>query len=255
MHRYLQIYEDILRRIQSGDWPPGTQLPSETVLAREYQTTRVTVRRALQLLKQEHVLTSRQGVGRFVAQHPGTATSELTRLLDWRQFMRTPNKDLRTVTIAAHEIALNSERAQLLQRPDESSGFQFVQSRISGGTTVSMGVSIFPSATLATGCGDAALLETLKRHEEMAMYAESDILVPLVDDPYANYLQDCDSNPATPILILRQLFLNWRHVPLFLSYDYLNLQVFSLHLTRERDNSAPHPKQNQRPARPGSFTP
>ncbi|MFB5192918.1 GntR family transcriptional regulator [Alicyclobacillus fastidiosus] len=250
MHRYLEIHKDIFRRIQSGDWPPGTQLPSETVLASEYKTTRVTIRRALQLLEQEHVLTSRQGVGRFVAQPPATATSELTRLLDWRQFMRTPNKDLRTVTIASHEVALNSERAELLKRPEESPGYQFVQSRISTGTTVSMAVSVFPGAALAAQCSDAALLDTLKRHEEMAMYAESDILVPSVDDPYANYLQDCDSDPTSPILVLRQLFLDWRHAPLFLSYDYLNLRVFSLHLTRERDKSVPRPPRDSRHAHP-----
>ncbi len=235
MHRYLEIRNQILNRIQNGDWSQGMQLPSETTLAKEYHTTRVTIRRALQLLEQEHVLTSRQGIGRFVAQSTTSKAAELSRLVDWRQFMREPNQDLRTVTIASHDITLSLEYAHWLQCPDETAGYQFVQSRICTNQTVSMSISIFCREQLPTKSSDGALLDALKRREEMSKYAESDILIPDESDPYANYLQDCEGDSATPILILRQLFLDWRHMPLFLRYDYLNLRVFSLHVTREKE--------------------
>ncbi len=53
------------------DLGAGGALAGELDLAREYGTSRVTVRRALDLLRQEGLVTSRRGAGWFAARRPG----------------------------------------------------------------------------------------------------------------------------------------------------------------------------------------
>ncbi|MBE0344256.1 GntR family transcriptional regulator, partial [Paenibacillus sp. 28ISP30-2] len=49
---FLQIYQDYVERIREGELAPGTKILSENELAREYNTSRETVRKALHLLAQ-----------------------------------------------------------------------------------------------------------------------------------------------------------------------------------------------------------
>lgn len=63
----VEIYGDIVRRIRSGDFPPGTQLPGEHELAEQYALSRSVVREAMILLEEDHWIENRPGNGRFVA--------------------------------------------------------------------------------------------------------------------------------------------------------------------------------------------
>jgi GntR family transcriptional regulator len=61
------IADDLRRQITSGDLVAGAVLPSEADLAGSYGVSRVTVRKALELLREEGLIGSRQGFGWFVA--------------------------------------------------------------------------------------------------------------------------------------------------------------------------------------------
>ena len=63
---YLQVRDLVLERITSGTWKPGTVLPAEVDLARELGISSGTVRKALDVLEAEHVVSRRQGKGTFV---------------------------------------------------------------------------------------------------------------------------------------------------------------------------------------------
>ena len=56
--------------METGEFPAGRLLPSEADLSERYDVSRVTVRRALDVLRDEGMLDSRQGVGWFVAGDP-----------------------------------------------------------------------------------------------------------------------------------------------------------------------------------------
>jgi GntR family transcriptional regulator len=68
--RYLDLADQLRSRLAAGRVGPGGALPSEADLAAEHHTSRVTVRRALDRLRQEGLVTSRQGAGWFVAIDP-----------------------------------------------------------------------------------------------------------------------------------------------------------------------------------------
>src|SRR4051812_11239319 len=68
--RYLDLADALRARIAARDVGPGGALAGELELAREYGTSRVTVRRALDQLRQEGLVTSRRGTGWFTAVVP-----------------------------------------------------------------------------------------------------------------------------------------------------------------------------------------
>jgi GntR family transcriptional regulator len=63
---YQQLRDILAARIATGEWKPGTALPSEADLAREFGVSAGTTRKALKLLEAERLLTRRQGHGTYV---------------------------------------------------------------------------------------------------------------------------------------------------------------------------------------------
>jgi GntR family transcriptional regulator len=62
-----QIHADLLRKIDGGELPPGSRVPSIVTLAQDYGVALTTVRKALDALKAEgRVVTSPMGT--FVAE-------------------------------------------------------------------------------------------------------------------------------------------------------------------------------------------
>ena len=73
------LYNDILAGILQGEYPPQSTLPPETRLARDYGVSRTVVRSALDLLKREGVVRSRQGSGTVVAAYDPKKMALLNR--------------------------------------------------------------------------------------------------------------------------------------------------------------------------------
>ena len=66
---YRQIKALITQRLEAGDWKPGEIIPSEIELAARYKVSQGTVRKAVDELAAENLLSRRQGKGTFVATH------------------------------------------------------------------------------------------------------------------------------------------------------------------------------------------
>jgi GntR family transcriptional regulator len=68
--RYRAIADELRGRIERGEPAAGALLPSESDLSAAYGVSRVTVRKALDLLRDDGLVDSRQGFGWFVAAEP-----------------------------------------------------------------------------------------------------------------------------------------------------------------------------------------
>jgi GntR family transcriptional regulator len=66
--RYQEIAANLRRRV--GELAAGSLLPSEAELSTEFGVSRVTVRRALERVRDEGLIAARQGFGWFVATEP-----------------------------------------------------------------------------------------------------------------------------------------------------------------------------------------
>lgn len=66
--RYQEIADDLRRRARTAS--PGSLLPSESELSAEFSASRVTVRRALELVRDDGLISARQGFGWIVSTEP-----------------------------------------------------------------------------------------------------------------------------------------------------------------------------------------
>lgn len=68
--KYVRLAQTLQRRIEDGTYAPGTRVPSENQLVQTFGMSRPTVVRALELLKRDGWLESRQGYGTIVRARP-----------------------------------------------------------------------------------------------------------------------------------------------------------------------------------------
>lgn len=104
MARYLEIADDLRNRIQTGEFPVGSQLPSISILQDEYDVPGLnTIRSAQQVLVEEGLLRTQQGVGAFVI-----ASQPPERPLDVVAVLEAARNDL--------SRAINALRARPVER-------------------------------------------------------------------------------------------------------------------------------------------
>jgi GntR family transcriptional regulator len=92
--RYRTIADQLRRRVEAGEFRAGRLLPSESELSATYAVSRVTIRKALEELRRDGLIDSRQGFGWFVAADP----------------VRQALGRLGTIEDQLHELGVSSER-------------------------------------------------------------------------------------------------------------------------------------------------
>ncbi|WP_159867673.1 MULTISPECIES: GntR family transcriptional regulator [unclassified Raoultella] len=112
---YLQIKNLLMERIASGEWPPGTYIPSEASLSSAYNVSIGTLRKALNELVTDNVVIRYQGKGTVVSSHD--ADSTLFRFfnitaLDGERMMPVSRVLARHLRVASREEAAALDIAQ-----------------------------------------------------------------------------------------------------------------------------------------------
>ena len=63
---YLQIADNLKERILNKEFPCGTNLPAESRLAASFGVNHLTVRKSLQILKEQNLIVQQHGRGTYV---------------------------------------------------------------------------------------------------------------------------------------------------------------------------------------------
>ena len=77
--KYAQVVAEIQRRIEHGEYAPGTLLPSEHQLVTDFGVSRPTIVKALSSLRLDGWIETQQGKGSFVRGRPALAGAQRTR--------------------------------------------------------------------------------------------------------------------------------------------------------------------------------
>ncbi|QHC58784.1 GntR family transcriptional regulator [Rathayibacter sp. VKM Ac-2760] len=90
-----QVLRDLRRRLDTGEFPPGTPLPAESALVAQYEVSRITVRRAIaELVAQDRVIT-KPGSGTYAGTRRDTRV-HLDLSLPWREQVLAAGRVART---------------------------------------------------------------------------------------------------------------------------------------------------------------
>src|ERR1700753_2763404 len=77
--KFAQLVDELRRRIEAGEYPPGSLLPSEHQLSRDFCMAPPTVVPALRVLRQDGWIETQQGIGSTVRGRPALSGLESAR--------------------------------------------------------------------------------------------------------------------------------------------------------------------------------
>jgi GntR family transcriptional regulator len=108
-----RVTEDLRIRLSTGEWPPGSKLPTEHDLAKAYQVSRATIRAALAALDGRGLIATVHGVGAFATAASTMVSADVTRLESIsetiRRMGRVPSSTFRSISLGeASETEANA---------------------------------------------------------------------------------------------------------------------------------------------------
>ncbi len=138
---YLQVKDMLIQRIAAGDWKPGAAIPNEIELSRELGISVGTVRKALDEMETERLISRRQGRGTFVIDQ--TANEHAIRFSNIRDPAGTRiGGEIASCTIVG--AAANDVEARHLQLRNGEPIFRIHRVRSHNGVPLMVEESIVP---------------------------------------------------------------------------------------------------------------
>lgn len=110
---YQQLYEILRTNITQHEWKSGDMLPSETILMKQFDVSRVTVRQVLDMLVQEDLIYRERGRGTFVAKP--RVEQALMRIISFTDDMHQRGIEPKTKLISANLVAAPGDIAKKLR--------------------------------------------------------------------------------------------------------------------------------------------
>lgn len=80
MYKYRKIYSEIKKNILTNHYRAGTLLPTQEYFSEKYNVSRITLKRALELLENEGLIYSKQGSGTYVRKQIENPSEEMLPL-------------------------------------------------------------------------------------------------------------------------------------------------------------------------------
>lgn len=116
---YRQIADALREQINAGELKPGDALPTESSLQEAFSVSRVTVRQALKLLTEEHIIESIQGSGSYVKEE--RVNYDIYQLTGFYEKLADRNVDTHSDVKTFEVIKADEKLAEKLNiRPDDN---------------------------------------------------------------------------------------------------------------------------------------
>lgn len=144
MYKYNEIANTLKERIVDGEYPENSLMPKMETFMYEFKTSRVTVRKAIQLLIDEGIVYTEQGSGTYVCgnlRHDEPLPTTLAGSLG-TTYQRTEPVSSQVLRF---DIRFPSEKERtLLQLSDNSPVYDIKRIRLAGNRALSIESSIMP---------------------------------------------------------------------------------------------------------------
>jgi GntR family transcriptional regulator len=141
---YAVLEAQIAAGIAGGEFPVGSQLPTEDNLVQRFAVSRTTVRKAIQNLSERGLIEIRRGTGTFVTQP--RLTQELTELTGFVEDMNALGHAATTRLIDRVVVAADADVAQHLALPVGTRVMRIRRVRLANGVGISLDETYLPLA-------------------------------------------------------------------------------------------------------------
>lgn len=239
--RYYQLQEIIRERIRSGEWAPGSLIPSERELCARYGISRMTARQAISGLESEGLLYREQGKGTFVGQ--AMIAQQLLRLTGFTEDMSARQRKSGARVLSAEMWPADEETAERLRIRAGQPVYRLRRLRLADGEPLAVEV------TRVNFIGCERLLQYDLEKESLYQLLEGTFDIPLIDadeELQADLATEDEATllqipPDNPVLRTRRVMHSRRNHPVeFATAVYRGDKYrFYTHLTRD-------PRQNMK---------
>lgn len=204
---YLQLANVLRNQINSGVFDAKTLLPSERELCNAYDVSRSTVRQAIQVLKEEGLISKERGVGTRIKQRPVIEQD----LLGYHNFDLQMQEKGYTATakILGHDVLKDGGRVQrLMGLPREDRIFKAVRLRLVGNEPIFiekiyMPLKRFPNLKIEDFSKTDIFLNQLGRKYDLALGDARVFIEPVVLEQMEQDILEIEQEPAVGLLFER----------------------------------------------------
>jgi GntR family transcriptional regulator len=206
---YLQLMEDIIKKIENKIYQVDQKLPPERELCEIYGLSRITVRQALQELEREGYIYKLHGKGTFVATK--TFQQNLVKLYSFTEEMKKVGKTPTTKVLSFAEIELEEHLANKLNLDTNEEVFQVTRLRLADDEPLMYETSYLPKKHFpnlsATDLVERAMYDVFKEDYKIVVTrAVETFSATLIKEKEAKQLKT-EKNQAA-ILLKRHAYYN-----------------------------------------------
>jgi GntR family transcriptional regulator len=221
---YLQVADDIRNRIQNGEFKAKEKLDTEFELEKQYSVSRITIRKALELLVDEGILMRKRRVGTYVME------KKIARNLNWSgsfsKSCKMEGNQVRTKLLSAELIPARPNDIERLQIPKDDYIIRIRRLRFCNGEPVIIEDNHYPrtfSYLLAEDLENRSLYEILAEHNIKIVYSMKTIGVCYATREEAQYM-NIRENDA--LLLSRDVTYDENNKPVFRGKEIINADKF-----------------------------
>ena len=196
---YRQIADALREKISAGELKPGDALPTESSLQEAFNVSRVTVRQALKLLTEEHIVESIQGSGTYVKEE--RVNYDIYQLTGFYEKLADRNVDTHSEVSIFEVLKADAKLAEKLNLSHDDKVWHIKRVRFIKQKPVNleetwMPLALFPDLTWE-------VMENSKYHyveqiKKMVIDRSEQELVPIM--PSEEAIAALSLDPAKPIL-------------------------------------------------------
>jgi GntR family transcriptional regulator len=188
---YHRVYLVLRQQVEEGRFDPAVKMPGEHELAADYRVSRITVRRALEMLERDGLIRRRRGAGTY-ASPPGPAQPQRDNLRGLLENLLAMGLRTKVRLLEFDYVPATAEVAGLLDVPPGASVLRAVRVRSTRGVAFSHLTTWVPEDVgrrfAREDMAERPLLALLEQHETIAR-AEQTISATLADATVAPRLQ------------------------------------------------------------------
>jgi GntR family trehalose operon transcriptional repressor len=190
-NKYSVIYDDMVKKIQSGELKPNAKLPSENDLVEQYETSRETVRKALTMLAQNGYIQKIRGKGSFVLEM-GKFDFPISGLVSFKEIAQKTGKQWKTIVNELELIIPDDDLKKHLQLTGKEKVWKVLRSRQIDGERIILDRDFFNKKyvpVLTKEICEDSIYEYLERDLELKIsFAKKEIVVEESTDEDMRYL-------------------------------------------------------------------
>lgn len=234
---FQQVAVDLRGRIRNGQYQPGQKLPSEYELAESFQVSRLTVRKAVAALIDEHLLAKEPGRGTYVMR-PGKISSGSGGLQGFTEKARQEGRQPGTKVLSCEEASVIPEKVRTFFGEESVGGqveplLHISRLRYLEGEPMTVEDLYLPKRYLPDVSDElleGSLFQELEKQVEIG-YSHQEVEAVLVDDQLAALLQVAD---GAPLLLVHSLTYSPAGRPVLYDTSFYRADKYTFRNTLQR---------------------